>query len=501
MTCTNQQVRKLMKLRNTHTQESAASKSGMSRKTACKYLNVGKLPTELRQARKHRTRKDPFETIWPTLENMLMTSPGLEARTLLEWLVAQPHEPAFQMSQLRTLQRRLRDWRALKGPEQEVIFRQHIKPGKQSQSDYTCMNKLNITIGREPFPHLLFHFMLPYSRWETVSICFSESLDSLIRGYNQAIWELGAVAPEHRTDNLTAATHRFGNTREFNALWCECLAHYGVKPSRNNPGESHENGSVEKSHDLFKKAVEQQLLLRGSRDFATREAYAVFLKQVQDRRNVARQARLEEDMAGFLLLPNQRFQAIRTLPVVVSPYSTISVLKGVYSVPSRLIGLRLEVDVHIEHLDVRYAQHVIASIPRLSKDKGVSINYRHIISFLLRKPGAFANYQYRESLFPQLIFRKAYDMLVAYSPTRGHKIYLQILQLAAINNESDVAYALDALIKANEIPFIEAVKKHLDVPASDSPKVEVFPPQLSSYDSLIPGFASAQSMEESYVIN
>src|SRR5215469_9137772 len=129
MTCTNQQIRKLMKLKNIHTQEIAALKVGIDRKTARKYLKNGKLPDECKQPRTWRTRVDVFETVWPTLEAMLKNAPGLEAKTLLEWLMEQPYEPSFHWGQLRTLQRKLRQWRALHGEEQEIMFPQVIHPG------------------------------------------------------------------------------------------------------------------------------------------------------------------------------------------------------------------------------------------------------------------------------------------------------------------------------------------------------------------------------------
>lgn len=153
-----------MKLVPTHTREIAAAKVGIDPKTARKYLDAGKLPSQMKAKRTWRTRADAFTEVWPQLESMLGNSPGLEAKTLMEWLIAK--EPAsFNRSQLRTLQRRVRDWRALKGPDdREVIFPQILQPGRQSQSDYTVMDEVEIRIDGQPFPHLLFHFMLPYSR-------------------------------------------------------------------------------------------------------------------------------------------------------------------------------------------------------------------------------------------------------------------------------------------------------------------------------------------------
>ncbi len=477
-----------MKLKNTHTQEVAALKVGIDRKTAGKYIKANRLPSEIKKEHNWRTRKDPFEEVWPTLGAMLECQPRLEAKTLLEWLIEQESgkEPAiFHEGQLRTLQRRIRDWRALHGPDREIVFPQEIKPGRQSQSDYTSMNDLNITIAGHPFPHLLFHFMLPYSRWEYVSICFSESFDSLTTGYTEAVWNLGGIAPDHRTDNLSAATHTIGEKREFNEAWKQFLAHHDAYPSRNNPGCSNENGSVEKSHDLFKKAVDQQLMLRGSRDFNSREEYERFLKKIESRRNLGRRIRLQEELTLLLSLPSRKWNAPDTLMVTVNPISTILVYKGVYSVPSRLVGYTLTADIYQKHIELRYGRRLIQTMERLPHDEGASINYRHIIGRLLRKPGAFAHYQYRECLFPRLIFRKAYDALVAESPSHGHKHYLQILHLAAIGNENEVACALEMLDEAREAPLPDRVKDLLDVPRLTVPPVQITEPNLALYDGLL----------------
>jgi len=484
-----------MKDKHTNTQAVAALKSGIDRKTARKYIKEGKLPNELKKDRDWRTRSDVFEPVWPELVAMLDSAPGLEAKTLLEWLIERAgDESTFNFGQLRTLQRRVRDWRAAYGSEKEVMFPQDIKPGRQSQSDYTHMSKLGICIAGEAFPHLLFHFMLPYSRWETVMVCHSESFDSLTAGYSAAVWELGAVPPEHRTDNLSAATHRFENSRDFNKRWEQFMAHHGAQPSRNNPGKGHENGSVEKSHDLVKKAVRQQLLLRGSCNFSSLEEYKNFLAQLMLRRNKNRASRLAEDLEKCLPLPTQRWNSVRTLSVTVGPNSTISVLKGIYSVPARLISYGLMVDVHADHLEVRYGKQLIETIPRLENDQGAVINYRHIIGYLVRKPGAFAHYQYKEALFPRVIFRRAYDALMIKSPTRGHKDYVQVLHLAAMNGESEVAIALEILLGEDQTPLPADIKNLLDLPSKGMPIVQVTPPNLASYDVLLSAFTSTQEV-------
>lgn len=483
MTCSNRQIRKLRQYVKQYTLEVSATKSGMSMNTARKYIKQSGRATQVEE-RRGRHKNSPFEDIWHEISNLLCCSPGLEAKTLLQWLIAREPE-RFQWSQLRTLQRRIKDWRVTDGPGKEIIFPQIKIPGKQSQSDFTNMNNLNITIDNKDFPHLLFHFMLPYSRWETVSVCFSESFDSLSEGFESAVWELGSVAREHRVDNLAAATHRSGNSRAFNDNWIEVMKYYGVKSTKNNPGIAHENGSVEKSHDLLKKAINQQLLIKGTRNFSSLDDYKEFLKHVCDSRNSVRKELLSEEIKYLLPLPDCKWEGPKFINPKVTPFSTIQVMKGTYSVPSRLIGIDLKVYVYPKVVDIYYGNKKILSVTRLLNDQGENINYRHVVSHLLRKPGAFKNYLYREHLFPRLIFRKTYDVLLEKTPSKSSKHYLEILHLAAIGNEGDVAAALELLLEDKKLPVSKNVKALLDMIEPKPPVVEVMEPNLNQYDQLV----------------
>jgi len=203
---TDQQVKLLRITMTTYSnQKIAAAKSGMSERSARKYLKTNTLPSEMKQDRHWRTHSNTFETVWDEIESMLRLSPGLKATTLLSYLISR-HKGQFTQSNLRALQRQIQVWRSTSGPDKEVIFPQEIRPGRQSQSDYTHINSLEITINGEPFPHLLFHYMLPYSRWEDARVCFTESFDSLTLGYEQAVWKLGKQAGQHRTDNQSAVS-------------------------------------------------------------------------------------------------------------------------------------------------------------------------------------------------------------------------------------------------------------------------------------------------------
>ena len=481
MTSTAQQVRLLMKYSRTHKLLTAAALAAMSVRTARRYLNRRE-PPKSRKPRDYRTRPDPFANVWHEVENLLKADSGLEAKTLLEWLMER-YPDQYHPGQLRTLQRRVKDWRIFEGPpSKEVFFPQEILPGKQSQSDFTWCNELEVTIAGAPFPHLLYHFMLPYSRWEFVCIVASESFDALSCGYDSAVRELGAVAVEHRTDNLAAAVP-IGQRKVFQRRWKDFLAHYGVQPSANNPGMSNENGSVEKSHHLLKSSLDQKLRLRGSRDFGSVGAYENFLREFVHRRNRQRIVKFTEEFKLLRELPLRSWKDPREMTVTVSAWSTIAVLRALYSVPSRFIGSKLRVLVYKDSVQVFYGTRLIQEMPRVGSGEK-SINYRHIIAHLLRKPGAFAQYQFREELFPGVVFRRAFDRLKSELRDQADREYLKLLNLAALNSEHDVANALDTLLAADQIPDESAVK-HLTAKKVVVPEITVNAPDLRIYDSLI----------------
>lgn len=481
MTCKNQQVKLLMKNLKIHKKVVAATKAGMDVKTARKYERSCLLPSELNKPHDWVTRKDKFAEVWKEIEVLLTNAPNLQAKTVFEYL-KNKYPEGFVDGQLRTLQRRFRDWRVENGNEKAIIFAQKHIPGLQSQSDYTDMRELEITIVGQAFKHLLFHFMLTYSRWEAVLICYEESFASLAQGYEYAVWKLGGVTQEHRTDNLSAATKQAGNERVFTERWQQVLQHYGVIPTRNNPGEGHENGSIEKSHDLFKTAVDQQLMLRGSRDFKSLTEYQQFLTKIVGSRNQSRKERLIEELPKLKALPNDKWYSPKVLPVKVSPSSTVQVDGVAYSVPSRLISYSLMAHIYPDKVLLYYGQKCLQEMPKVKS--GAVINYRHVVDSLLRKPGAFKNYQYQKALFPSLCFRQAYEQLVIHSQAKGHKFYLQVLQLAKLHGEQQVAAALTLLLEKKDTPLPEDVKALLDVPIK-IPEVTVDILDLATYDQLL----------------
>jgi Mu transposase, C-terminal domain len=481
------QVRRLRQLLGEgHPLYLAALKVGMDAKTARKYRHAERLPSESFTRKTWRTREDPFQDVWPELRDRLELNPGLQAKTLFEDL--QRRFPGrFQDGQLRTLQRKIKAWKAVEGPPKEVFFDQVHTPGALGASDFTCMNDLLVTLAGQPFDHLVYHFVLTYSNWETGTVCFSESFESLSQGLQNALWELGGVPQIHRTDRLTAAVNNLGDRDLFQQRYRALLAHYGLTPQAIQARKANQNGDAEQSHNRLKQAIDQALLLRGSRDFDDRPAYERFLREVFAQRNSGRTERFAAERPLLNDLPARRVDAWHRRQVRVTQGSTIRIVTNTYSVPSRLIGEQVDVHVMAESLEVWHGTVLVERVPRLRGRHKSSINYRHVIDWLVRKPGAFTAYRYQEAMFPTSRFRRTYDALLAHGPARAAKDYLRILELAAKESESGVDAVLGRLLEWNVPITPTVVLEHLrhDLGLPHAMEVVITTVDLSSYDLLL----------------
>jgi len=484
---TDAQVRKLMEEKSKHGQVGlAAIKAGMDRKTARKYLKEGKLPSAMTVEHCWRTREDPFAEDWAEIAKKLTDAPELEAKALFEDLLAR--KPGqYTEGQLRTLQRRIRRWRATEGPDKEVFFAQEHRPGEAMQTDFTSGNELGVTICGEPFPHLLCHPVLPYSNWEWATVCRSESMLAIRRGVQEALFRLGRVPAWHQTDNTTAATHdlRTGK-RGFNDEYKALMDHLGMKPRTIEVRECNQNGDVEAGNGAFKRRLKQHLLLRGNRDFGSEEEYERWAQGIAEKANVSRSAKLREELEVMRPLVVSRLLDHDEEIANVSEGSTIRIRHNTYSVPSRLIGETVKVWVYENRLEVRYGQELMLTVERLLGRFGHRIDYRHIIWSLVNKPGAFARYRYREELFPTVIFRRAYDALSEAQPgTKGDLEYLRVLHLAASTMESEVGAALELLLDQGTLPTFDQVQALLNPKRTPVPEMPPLKVDLQEYDRLL----------------
>ena len=471
------------------TQETAAAMAGMSVRSARKWQS-GPLPSESKPERWWRTRSDPFDGVWEEeIEPLLQGDPTgrLKATTIIEWLEEQ-HPGRFSASQLRTLQRRLQDWRALNGPDQEVYFPQEHPPGREAQIDFTHGSALGVTIAGQPYPHLLFQLILSHSGWRYAEVAAGETFLALQQGLQAALWTLGGVPEVVRSDNAAALTHeiRRSRARALNDNYAALLDHYGLRSTRVNRGKSHENGVAEHAHYRLKDAVDQALILRGSRDFHTDDDYAQFVQEMVAKRNRLVMGKLEQEMACLRPLPPAPLPEYVNYRSKVRKWSTIQAAGQTYSVPSRLIGKEVKIRLYSDHLEVYYKGHLVERMARVHGEGETGVNYRHVIGSLVRKPGAFARYRFREQLFPTMHFRLAYDALREWRGERADVEYVRILHLAAKTMEATVDSALSLLLETGQ-PFDYAAVKDLAEPKVPEAPALVLSgkPDLKIYDGLL----------------
>jgi hypothetical protein len=486
---TKQQYRQLM---NTYQETGnvtiSALKADVSAPTARKYLRAGQPPDEQQTKHTWRTRPDPLAGIWPHAEAMLEDAPELEAKTLFEYL-RERFSQAVEEKQLRTFQRRVQLWRLQHGPDQEVFFPQDWVPGRALQLDWTHAAELAVTIHGQPYDHLLCHGVLPHSNWEWATRCQSESLLSLRHGLQTTLQQLGKAPAELRVDNSSAATHRLGPgaERDFNTEFLSVCAHFHLRPQTIGIGRPNENGDVESSNGHLKRRLRQHLLLRGSRDFVSEAAYETFLERVLRQANGPRQAKLAEELAVMKPLPATLLSEYAEVICQVSAASTIRVKKVAYWVPARLIGQEVKVEVYENELKLYCGRQWLLSLPRHRGQRGVVLDYRHVIDHLLRKPGAFAQYRYVEQLYPSPIFRQAYDRLVlTHGPRRGVVEYLRLLKLAGEVNEKDVELMLvDYVCPPYPAWSVDQLRRVLQPTAGPQVTVAELQPDCKAYDALL----------------
>ena len=374
---TDRQVRLLRKKRmEEKTLEAAAVAAGMSERTARTWQH-GPLPSATTTSRSWRTRPDPFVDVWAAkIEPLLVAdSDGkLEAKTIFEELCRlQPD--AFEPGQLRTLQRRVRVWRAERGPEKEIFFPQLHTAGKMGAIDFTHATELSVIIGGLPFVHLFFELVLAFSGWRFVQLAFGETFEALLGGVQAALWALGGVPETIRLDNLSAATHELARTggRSLTKRFADVVEHYGFKASRIRPGEGHENGVVEQGHHRLKSALDQALRLRGSREFGTVPEYLTFVQRIVDvQLNGGREEKLALDRAALRRLPAVRLPEYTRITARVRKWSTVTAAKHIYSVPSRLTGHLVELRVHANVIEVRVGDKTVETMPRVRGEADIA---------------------------------------------------------------------------------------------------------------------------------
>lgn len=489
---TGQQIRLYMNERKQgRTQAAAAAKAGLSERSA-RRIDKGELTNEAQPQRHWRTRKDPLAPVWDEmLVPMLVADPELLPMTLFEHL-CETYPGQFDKTIQRTLQRRVKRWKALHGPAKEVIFRQTKEPGRQGLSDFTVLKGLTITLLGQAFCHLLYHYRLAFSGWCYVKvICGGESFTALSTGLQNAFWRCGGVPQEHRTDSLSAAFNNLAEQEKLTARYQDLCRHYGVKPTRNNPGKSHENGAIESPHGHLKRRIEQALRLRGSCDFNSLEDYQGFIDGVVNKINRQCQSRFTQERESLQPLPKRRTQDYAEHRVLISRSSTFDLKRVTYTVPSQFIGERLYIQLYDERLELFHGHEPVLVLPRVYAQKNKrarNVNYRHVIDSLVQKPQAFRYSQLREDLLPSPDYHRIWAYVDEHlAPHKACRYIVRLLHLAASEHceEALGRYVLSQL-DGGELPSEQQCRQRFSPPpATIIPIISPKQHPLDDYDQLL----------------
>ncbi|RRH86897.1 IS21 family transposase [Mesorhizobium tamadayense] len=489
---TDHQMRLFMKLRQEHTTEVAAAKASISRATAYRIKKNPDLPSQKQKARGRR-RPDPLEHIFDAeVVPLLKAAPGIRAVAIYEEMLRR--HPDLSEGIRRTLERRIRSWRAIHGEEQEVIFRQLHEPGRLGLSDFTDMSSLGITIAGQPLDHLLYHFRLAWSGFEHAHVILGgESFVALAEGLQNALWSLGGAPLYHRSDSLSAAFRNLSADakEDLTHRYEELCAHYRMTPTRNNKGVAHENGAIESAHGHLKDAIRDALLMRGSKDFDDLGAYRAFIDEIVSRHNANHGKRIDAERPHLQELPDRRTSDFEEVVVNVSRTGGFTLRKVFYTVPSRLIGHRLRVRLFDDRLEVFVGGTQLMTLPRgrghADGRHDQVVNYRHVIHSLRKKPMALLNLVYRDKLFPRQEYRRTFDVLMERLPDRqACKITVELLALAHDRGcERELAEQLAEILDAGDLPDIAALRTLFGPDPARLPTVSVQLACLNGYEALI----------------
>ena len=481
-----------MKFRLSEELSTAAARAGFSPATAYRIEEDARLPSQ-KKAPRGRRRPDPLAEIFDgEVVPLLEAAPGLRPIAVFEEMVRR--HPELPRSVRRTLERRIRGWRAVHGEERDVVFRQVHEPGRMGLSDFTEMAALGITVNSVALDHRLYHFRLACSGFEHAHVILGgESYVALAVGLQNALWALGGAPREHRSDSLSAAFRNLEpQAREdLTTRYAALCRHYGMQPTRNNRGVAQENGSIESPHGHLKSALRDALLLRGSAEFADLPAYRRFVGEIVSRHNVRNDKLIEAERAALQPLPADRTCDYEDTHVYVTSSCGFTLRKVFYTVPSRLIGHRLRVRLYDDRLELFVGATALMTLergrPGANGRHGHIVDYHHVIHALRRKPMALLNLVYREQLFPREAYRLMFDRLCEELPPReACKTMVELLSLAHERAcEAQLAEVLEQHLAERTVPQIKALWERFAPDPAELPQVHVRLTPLSDYDALV----------------
>jgi hypothetical protein len=482
------------------TQVISAAKAGISERTG-RRIDHNEHQPQKGKWRNWKTRKDPFSEVWNKSVKPLLEQGVYEATFVLEELQKQ-YPGKYPDSTLRSLQRKIKQWRAISGKAKGVMFMQEHNPGELGISDFTHPKKIQVTINGDPFEHIFYHFRLPYSGFNYMQVFMGsgESFTALAQGLQEALLYLGGAPKMHRTDSLSASFKNLNKdakedvTERYKAF----VEHYNMQAARINPGEGHENGAIESSHRHIKNRIEQSLIVRGCADFASFELYREFIGEVTKQHNQQFSKFVEAERGCLQPLPTTKATDYTEIVAVVSCTSTIDVKRVTYSVPSRLIGERLHIRFYNDKLECYLGgTHVITLVrgcKLANKQRSQIIDYRHFIESLVRKPGAFRSSKLRNSILPNEDYRRIWEHVDRnMNSAEASKFIVGVLHLAATHNcESELAITIIDLIDNNQPLKLSVLQNKFNKHKPQLVSVNISQHRLDAYNELIPNYQGTQ---------
>ena len=485
------QMRLYMKSRLTVKKPAAAAQAAISSRTAYRFENEPRLPSQMPRPRGRR-RPDPLIAIFDIeIVPMLEAAPDLRPIAIFEEM--QRRHPEVPDGVRRTMERRIRQWRAMNGKDRDVIFRQVQEPGRLGLSDFTEMGDLAVRVAGADLDHRLYHFRLACSGFEHVHVILGgESYVALAEGLQNALWALGGAPLMHRSDSLSAAFRNLDRearedlTSRYDAL----CSHYRMEPTRNNRGVAHENGAIESPHGHLKNSIRDALLMRGTIDFDDLAAYRSFLDEIVGRKNARNRQRIDAERAVLQPLPDNRTADYEHELVYVSTSGGFVLRKVFYTVPSRLIRHRPRARLYDDRVELFVGGTRVLTLvrgrPGRDGKHGHVIDYRHVIHALRRKPMALLNLVYRDQLWPRDAYRHMFDHLCERLSERAAcKLMVELLSIAHERGcEAQLAALLTDDLAADRLPELKVLRERFAPDLASLPEVSVHLTPLTVYEAL-----------------
>jgi hypothetical protein len=398
---TDHQARLYMTHRRSHSQTISAAKVGISERSARRIEHQHHRPAK--NQRKYRTRPDPLTDVWDEVVLPLLKSDQDNTAVSIFDHLCEAHLDRFKPGARRTLERRILQWRQLHGEGQAVVFVQVHPLGAQGICDFTQADFL-VTIAGEPLNHKLFHYRLMASGWAFAQVTYGgESFAAFSDGLQNAFLAYGGVPIEVRTASLSAACKNHQEIFDFTDRFAELVNNYGFKPTRNKRGVAQENGAIESLNRHIKAQLKQALIIRGSHNFNDRDEYESFVQSIVDRRNRRVHDKFVSEQRQLLSLPKSTSVNYSEPFIHITRTSTVVLKRVTYTVPSRLVGIRVKVHLYDRRLDIYFGGIKTVELKRVFAIKGARgrcVNYKHVIGALVQKPRAVRHLQWRAELLP-----------------------------------------------------------------------------------------------------